>query len=68
MEYYIYETAENDRWDLIATRFYGNCFDYDEIIRENFHVGITPILDAGIELRIPVKENVLNKKNVPKWK
>ena len=66
MEYYIYETEEKDRWDLIASKFYGNCFDFDKIIRENFHVPITPILDAGIELRIPVKENV--QKNITRWK
>lgn len=68
MEYYIYETEENDRWDLIATKFYGNCFDFDEIIRENFHIAITPILDSGIELIIPVKENITKQKNQPQWK
>lgn len=66
MEYYIYETEFNDRWDLIAAKFYGNCFDFDEIISENFHIPITPVLEAGLELRIPVKENV--QKNLPQWK
>ena len=68
MEYYIYETEENDRWDLIATKFYGNCFDFDEIIKENFHVPITPILETGIQLRIPVKEKSVIQNNLPQWK
>jgi hypothetical protein len=66
-EYYIYTTEKDDRWDLIANKFYGNCYEIKYIIESNYHIPITPILDAGIELRIPVKENT-SSNNLPIWK
>lgn len=68
MEYYIYETQENDRWDTIATKFYGNCYLINPIIEANFHVQITPVLKAGTEIRIPITENKTTLQGVPLWK
>jgi len=68
-EYYIYKTIKNDRWDLIASKFYGNQYDFADIINANPHVSIQPVLDENIELRIPIRENTAdNKINLPIWK
>ncbi len=55
-EYYSYITHDNDRWDLIAYKFYGDATKYEQIISANPHVKITPVLKSGIELKIPVAE------------
>ena len=55
-KYYIYTTTENDRWDKIATKFYGNCYNISPIIEANPHVMIDEILESGIQLLIPISE------------
>lgn len=55
-EYYSYITQDNDRWDLIAYKFYGDATKYERIIAANPKVKITPTLMSGIELKIPVAE------------
>lgn len=65
-QYYIYETQENDRWDLIAMKFYGNCYDIEDLIKTNFHIPILPTIEANLELIIPVKETTTS--NTPDWK
>ena len=53
-EYYSYITKDKDRWDLIAYKFYKNPTKYEPIIQANPKVPITPILESGIRLKIPV--------------
>lgn len=67
-EYYLYKTRKNDRWDLIANRFYGDCTDYKEIISANPHIPIDSIIDEGIDMIIPIKEKTDNTKGLPIWK
>lgn len=55
-EFYEYITKDSDRWDLIAYRFYANATMYEPIITANPEVKITPILPAGLKLKIPVIE------------
>ena len=55
-EFYSYITQDNDRWDLIAYKFYKNAVMYEPIIKANPDVPIKPILPAGINLKIPVIE------------
>ena len=55
-EYYSYITRDNDRWDLISYSYYNDSTLYETIIRANPNVEITPILKAGIKLKIPVIE------------
>ncbi len=66
-KYYMYTTKYGDRWDTIAVKFRGNTFDYDDIINANPQVAIKPMLDEGIEIRIPVKEDDTNTNNLPIW-
>lgn len=68
-EYYSYITKDGDRWDLIANKFYKNPSKYEPIIKANPDVAITPILDSGIHLRIPVLEDSETIKfTLPPWK
>lgn len=55
-EYYNYITKDNDRWDLISYKYYDDPTLYEIIILANPDVKITPILEAGIKLKIPVIE------------
>ena len=56
-EYYTYITKDNDRWDLISNKFYKTPTLYKEIIKANPDVEISPVLDSGIKLKIPVIED-----------
>ena len=53
-EFYNYVTKDNDRWDLIAYKFYNDSTKYEIIIQANPEVDIAPILAAGVKLKIPV--------------
>ncbi len=68
-EYYSYVTKDNDRWDLIAYKFYSDATKYEPIIKANPHVPITPTLPSGLKLRIPVmSESITIKFELPPWK
>ncbi len=68
-EYYSYITKDNDRWDLIAYKYYKTPTLYEEIIKANPEVKVTPLLDSGIKLKIPVlEESETIKFETPPWK
>ena len=68
-EYYSYITKDNDRWDLIAYTFYNDETKYERIIEANPNIPITPILKAGLKLKIPVlDETETIKFELPPWK
>ena len=68
-EYYSYITKDNDRWDLIAYKFYKNASKYETIIKANPDVPITPTLESGINLKIPViEESETIEFILPPWK
>lgn len=68
-EYYSYITKDNDRWDLIAYKYYKNPALYEEIIKANPEVKVTPLFDSGIKLKIPVlEESETIKFETPPWK
>ena len=68
-EFYSYITKDNDRWDLIAYKFYKNASKYEIIIKANPDVPITPTLESGINLKIPVIEESESINFVlPPWK
>lgn len=52
--FYSYISKDNDRWDLIAYKFYNDPIKYEIIIQANPEVAITPILASGVKLKIPV--------------
>ena len=68
-QYYIYKTKLGDRWDSIAVKFRGDTFDYADIIEANPHIAVKPVLDEGIEIRIPIKETKSETtEGLPIWK
>lgn len=68
-EYYSYITKDNDRWDLIAYIFYNDATKYEPIIEANPNIPITPILKAGLKLKIPVlDETETIKFELPPWR
>lgn len=44
-EFYNYVTKDNDRWDLIAYKFYNDSTKYEIIIKANPDIPITPVLE-----------------------
>lgn len=56
-DFYDYITKDSDRWDLIAYEFYSDATLYEPIITVNPDIPITPILPAGLKLKIPVIDN-----------
>ena len=67
MQFTQYTTKEGDRWDLIAHKFYGDVNKMSLLISENSFVPITPTLEAGITLRIPVLEETQTAEDLPFW-
>ena len=58
MRYLIHVTGPNDRWDLLAWRYYGDAGRFGPIIRANrdlFEDGVIPtLLPVDLSLRVPV--------------
>lgn len=67
-EYYTYITKDNDRWDLISYKYYKNPHMYESIILANPTVEPTPVLESGIELKIPILEDDEITTNLPPWR
>lgn len=68
-EYYTYITKQDDRWDLIAYKFYKNANQFEQIIQANPNIERTAILSAGIKLKIPViNESSTISFDSPPWK
>ena len=43
-------------WDLISYKFYNDSTKYELIIKANPDIPITPVLESGIKLKIPILE------------
>lgn len=68
-EFYTYITKQNDRWDIIADKFYNDSSAYEPIITANKAVPIEPVLQAGIKLKIPVMaDNYELAHSSPPWR
>ena len=68
-EFYTYITKQNDRWDLIAYEYYNNALLYEQIIKANPDIEITPVLKEGIQIKVPViQEETTIKFELPPWK
>lgn len=70
MKYIKYVTKQGDRWDTIAHKAYGIASKFKGIMEANRTVSRAPVLEAGIELLIPIIEESVIKggKDVPPWK
>ena len=71
MEFQQYVTQDNDHWDTIAYKAYGNAALIEGIIAANPNVGIVDALPGGIVLQIPIipeEQAVVNLESLPPWK
>jgi nucleoid-associated protein YgaU len=71
MEYLEYIVKQGDRWDTIAYKAYGNPLLFNGIIEANFATVISPILEVGTRLIIPILEtsNIqIDSELLPPWK
>lgn len=69
VEYVQYVTQDGDRWDLIASRMYGDPWAFEAIIVANPHVPIRPVLPGGLTLHVPVREPATaTDDTLPPWK
>jgi phage tail protein X len=70
MDYLVHQTKDGDRWDLLAWHYYGDALRFEVIVVANPHVPIVPILDAGLQLAIPilVEEETVAAEDLPPWK
>lgn len=53
-EYLTHQTVAGDRWDLLALRYYRDGSAYGFLLQANPSVPFTPLLPAGIALKIPI--------------
>lgn len=70
MAYLAYTTREGDRLDLIANKAYGDPLGFLEILEANPQAAIYAVYPAGVELNIPIREEVEieAETNLPPWK
>lgn len=68
---YIEHTAQaGERWDDLAYKYYGNCFQVNEIIEANPQIGISPFLPEGETIVIPIlesKTSSTSNESLPIW-
>jgi phage tail protein X len=50
----VHTTADGERWDTIADRYYGDPYAYVQIIEANPNAPVLPVLPAGKQLLIPI--------------
>lgn len=69
-DYLTHITKEGERFDLLAYRYYGNPYRYQEIVEANIAaIGVPPILDSGLKLVIPILPTAeTTPANLPPWK
>ncbi|KMN76142.1 phage tail protein X [Chromobacterium alkanivorans] len=63
-------TQENERWDQIAWRYYGDVGQMAQLIANNAHIPIGETLPAGLILAIPVLEAADSEalEQLPPWR
>ncbi len=68
-EFIVHITADGERWDLLAFRYYGDATEYAPIIRANPKVAIEPVFEAGIRIDIPVlADSAVVNVDLPPWR
>lgn len=70
MKYIFYIVAHNERWDDIAYRYYGDCYNIKPIVEANPHLKIEGILPEGVEIIVPIDEKSVKNDDsrLPVWK
>ena len=70
MEYIEHITLDGDRWDQIATLYYGDASRISPLAEANEHLRLLPVLPGGLLVRVPILEddNNLLPEELPPWK
>jgi nucleoid-associated protein YgaU len=71
MEFYEYIVKAGDRWDTIAEAAYGNALLINGIIEANVTTVVSPVLEAGTRIIIPILETAevkIDSELLPPWK
>ena len=70
MEYIEHITLDGDRWDQIATLYYGDASRISPLAEANGHLRLLPVLPGGLPVRVPILEddNNLLPEELPPWK
>jgi phage tail protein X len=62
-------TADGERWDVLAWKYYGNAALYSPIIMANPQIPIESVFEAGVRIAIPIMQvNPAQKNDLPPWK
>lgn len=61
-------TVEGERWDQLATRYYGDPHQYERIAAANPQVPLSATLPAGLALSIPLIEQQDLAEDLPPWR
>ena len=69
MDRLVHVTSDGERWDTLAWRYYGSVTEVERIIAANPHMSITPVLQGGVRIFIPVVRSAELEHNVnlPPW-
>lgn len=71
-KYIEHKAQAGERWDDLAYKYYGNCFQVNEIIEANPDIAISPFLPEGETIIIPIPEDhttsLSNTESLPVWK
>ena len=57
MEYIEHITLDGDRWDQIATLYYGDASRISPLAEANEHLRLLPVLPGGLPVRVPILED-----------
>ena len=70
MEYIEHITLDGDRWDQIATLYYGDASRISPLAEANEHLLLLPVLPGGLPVRVPMLEDDSNllPEELPPWK
>ena len=61
-------TVQDERWDLIAWRYYGDATLYGPIIQANPSLPIVGAFDAGVLVQVPILLSPSSASNdLPPW-
>lgn len=71
MEYIEHISVTGDRWDTLAWHYYGDAALMSPIIAANPQLRILPVLEAGLQVRIPIlsaPDPAMTAEELPPWK
>ncbi|WP_297576173.1 tail protein X [uncultured Deefgea sp.] len=72
MDFIEHRSAEGERWDQLAWRYYGDACLYQPILDANPQLRILPSLAGGLRVRIPILDATTSDQaafeDLPPWK